>query len=678
MKPFPAVLSFVLLLAPLRGWGQGGGAQTGPLPIEVEIINASAINTPHFEFSPVYYEGGLVYVSSRYESGPVDKKLGERYFELFFAPLDGNHLPYGKPRSFSNEINTPIHEGPVAFSADANKIYFSRNNYERGAPKVNAQGQIVMKIYTADRGTYDWENITELPFNSDDYSCMHPALSADGRRLFFSSNMPGGYGGMDLYFVEKRADSWSRPINLGPDINTSGNEVFPFIHSSGVLFFASNGHPGYGGLDLFMIDISGNVWSKLRNLGPPFNSPQDDIGIILDAEGKRGFFASNRPGGRGKDDIYAFKAAEPLMEQVKDLNIPVQLIVFDERTGERIDGAQIRVFRRSGDGFIDNGQFYDIQLLPAGPDGELIMKLVRKNPDEMDAPVAVTNYNGEADLSLVSGQNYLIFASKEGFESAEMGFSTLEKEGAETLRIPLKPLACAEVRGTVTVQKFNKRVPNAVVHILNKCTGEILKVRTDSEGEFESCLPPGCDYEIQVEKEGYTKGVKELSTRSLPTGAKKEVEILINPIAENILREPIREGTVIVLENIFYDFNQWSIRKSAAQELDALARIMKQYPSMEIELIAHTDSRGSEEYNLELSLKRAEAAKAYLVEKGIEPQRIRAFGYGESQLRNHCRDGVECSEEEHAYNRRTEVRVTRIDEPVQVQYRGSNSGQNRQ
>jgi len=147
-----------------------------------------------------------------------------------------------------------------------------------------------------------------------------------------------------------------------------------------------------------------------------------------------------------------------------------------------------------------------------------------------------------------------------------------------------------------------------------------------------------------------------------------EVNVLLNPIADNILNEPIKEGSIIVLENIYYDFNKSAIRKGAARELDALVRLMKQYPSMEIELVAHTDSRGSEEYNLQLSLRRAESAQKYLIRHGIAVNRIKAFGYGESQPRNNCTDSVDCTEEEYQYNRRTEVKVTKIDEPVKVQY----------
>jgi outer membrane protein OmpA-like peptidoglycan-associated protein len=156
-----------------------------------------------------------------------------------------------------------------------------------------------------------------------------------------------------------------------------------------------------------------------------------------------------------------------------------------------------------------------------------------------------------------------------------------------------------------------------------------------------------------------------------------EVNVKMNPIVDNIINEPIKEGSVIVLENIYYDFDKSAIRKGAARELDALVQLMKSYPSMEVEMIAHTDSRGGEDYNLDLSLRRAESARKYLIRNSIAESRIKAFGYGESQLRNDCYDGVDCTEEEHEYNRRTEVRITKIDEPVKVQYDTGKPGNGR-
>ena len=158
-----------------------------------------------------------------------------------------------------------------------------------------------MKIFQAVKGDFDWENISPLPFNSDEYSCMHPSLSYDGSALYFSSNKPGGYGGMDLYVAKREENGeWTNPINLGPEINTNKNEVFPFIHQSGVLFFTSDGHEGYGGLDLYMIDLGGKRWGQVLNMGDLFNTKEDDLSLIVNADGTQGYFSSARPGGAAR------------------------------------------------------------------------------------------------------------------------------------------------------------------------------------------------------------------------------------------------------------------------------------------------------------------------------------------------------------------------------------------
>ena len=255
---------------------------------DILVSNAPNINTSGMEFSPVLYQNGIVYVS-RFNNGPVDEKTGETFYELFYSELDPNGLPL-KPQEFSTELNSQVHEGPVSFNRRGDQIFFTRSNTKDGKTRADSEGRIGLKIYEAQRGYFDWENIKELPFNDNEFTCMHPSVSPDSKKLFFTSNMPGGYGGFDLYFVERIGESWSIPINLGPDINTSKNEVFPFIHESGVLFFTSDGHSGMGGLDLFMIDLSGRRWGRVINLGEPFNSEEDDLGIVLTPGGTRGYW----------------------------------------------------------------------------------------------------------------------------------------------------------------------------------------------------------------------------------------------------------------------------------------------------------------------------------------------------------------------------------------------------
>ena len=194
---------------------------------DIRLSNASNINTEGMEFSPVLYGNGIVYVSRR-KNGPIDENTGQTFYELFYAELDPNGQPV-KGQNFSVEINSHLHEGPVSFNRQGNQIFFTRSNQRLGLSKADKKGRVRLKIYKADKGYFDWENIEELPFNDNSFSCLHPALSADGKRLFFASDKPGGFGGMDIYFVEKTSRGWSAPINLGPEINTPKNEVFPLF-----------------------------------------------------------------------------------------------------------------------------------------------------------------------------------------------------------------------------------------------------------------------------------------------------------------------------------------------------------------------------------------------------------------------------------------------------------------
>lgn len=638
----------------------------------VVIKNAKAINTSNLEFSPSFYQNGLVYATSRKSQGERDKKINETYFELYFASLDGNGLPLN-PKQFSLEMNSQLHEGPVTFSRDGNVIYFTRNNLKKGVRKADDQGVTRLKIYEAEKGPEDWENVKELPFNSDNYSVCHPTLSADGKKLYFSSDMPGGTGGMDLWVVERQGETWSSPINLGPEINTIKNEVFPFIHSTGNLFFASNGHEGLGGLDIFRIDIGSKVWGAVSNIGEPFNSPSDDLGLILTPGGTKGYFASDRAGGNGKDDIYLFEAFDGVGGETAPEVITSTIQVYDASNNNRIEDAEIRIFERTSEGFIGGGNdLYEAVLMPADAgSGELVFKLIRKDAGSLGDADRTTDSNGEAIYDFIGEKRYLLFISKDGYASNEVVYSTLGNVGAGVVEVPLNRSVCAELSGVVKDKGRNAPIPNAIVKITSTCNGTEDVLLADANGHFNYCLPAGCDYVVTGIKENYTNGMTTFA--SVTAGAPLSTEIMLSPISSNVsdgvyTGGSFGEGSTIILENIYYDFNKSFIRSGAAVELDELRDLMSRYPSMVIELSSHTDSRGGTAYNQQLSEKRAESAKEYLVARGIASNRITTRGFGESQLRNNCIDGSNCSEEEHQYNRRTEVKVLSVTEKVNVQY----------
>ncbi|MEO1408898.1 MAG: OmpA family protein [Bacteroidota bacterium] len=632
---------------------------------EVELYNTTQINTDQLEFSPTFYLNGIVYASSRLTQGERDKKIDETYFELYYADLDGNGEPLA-PREFSLELNSPLHEGPVTFDREGQKMYFTRNNLDRGIRRADEQGVTRLKIYEATKGRNDWKEVRECSFNGDSYSTCHPTLSSDGEVLYFASDRAGGQGGMDLYRVRRVGDQWSEPENLGPEINTAGNEVFPFIHSSGHLFFASDGYAGMGGLDLHMIAL--DQGKKVINLGEPFNSEADDLGFILNPEGTQGFFSSDRAGGSGKDDIYRFRVSRGIWGMTRPTVFPTTIRVVDAATKMGLSGAEVRVFERTADGFLSGGKdLYEAVLLPSGEaEGQLLFQLIRKDAGSLGTADAQSNAEGLVEYAFPGERKFLVLVTKDGYTPREAGFSTLGNDAQAGLTVALKKRSCVLCRGSVVDQSTGRTIPNAVVRIRNTIMGTETAILATELGTFSHCLPLDAEYRLTGIKENFQAAELRLSTLRNDGSEELRAELTLSPTTGRL----IDEGSVIVLENIYYDFDKSDIRAGAARELEELRAMMETYPSVEIELVAHTDSRGHEDYNQQLSQRRAESARAYLIARGIAAPRIRAIGLGESQLRNDCGDGRRCSEAEHQYNRRSEVRVLKVEEAVKIRYGG--------
>ena len=321
------------------------------------------------------------------------------------------------------------------------------------------------------KGAKDWGYKRELSFNSNDYDCAHPTLSADGQKLYFTSNMPGGFGGMDLYVVEKMEDGWGKPMNLGKEINTDKNELFPFIHSSGNLIFSSNGYQGAGGLDLYMIHIGGRKWGNVTNLGYPFNSSSDDLGLILNPEGTRGYFASSRKGGTGKDDIYMFEAPDGIWGRTTPSLFTTTLKIYDSNSKNAIDGAEIRVFEKTAEGFVsDENDLFEGVLMPAeGKPDELVFKLVRKDEGALNTPDLYSDNKGKAKYDFLGERRYLLLVSKEGYATKEMIHSTIGNDSKSEISITLEKSFCSNLIGIVKDDSNDGFIPNAVVRVRSSC-----------------------------------------------------------------------------------------------------------------------------------------------------------------------------------------------------------------
>lgn len=304
---------------------------------EIEKI---PVNTEYSDFGPAFYGDNIVFASSRKNPSlskeQTDELAGwdeQPFLNLYQVSLDKD-MNFGKVKAFNKNVNSPYHESTAVFTKDGNTMYFTRNNYLNGKKKRDRDHVVRLKIYKATRNGNSWENIQELPFNSDNYSVGHPTLSPDEDRLYFSSDMPGSLGMSDIWYVKILGeDIYTSPVNLGNKINTAERETFPFVSDENNLYFSSDGHSGMGGLDIFVTKLEENSHGEVSTFGEPINSPKDDFGFII-KEDRIGYFTSNRDGKEGSksDDIYQ------IWERCE---ITIQGPVMDKNTGELIPNAEV-------------------------------------------------------------------------------------------------------------------------------------------------------------------------------------------------------------------------------------------------------------------------------------------------------------------------------------------------
>lgn len=491
------------------------------------IVNLN-INSKYSDYSSTLRGDTIIFASARPRvlGNQIYARTGQPYTNLFYSIESKIDHSFSKPELYSNTVFSLFHESSPAFSPDGKEMYYTQNVVKEKDANSVVNG--LYKIYKSVLQNGKWKSLgVQDIFPNEHARVAHPAVSPDGKTLYFASDAAGSFGQSDLYKVAISADGkYGKPENLGSTINTEGRETYPFVTKDNILLFASDGHPGLGGLDIFALDLNQPIATPVH-LKAPINSRLDDFGLCWDRDNNKGVFTSNRLDGKGDDDLYGF------------INDPINPFAFD----------------------------YDAVFL-----------------------------------------------------------------------------------GTVTDKTSGKIIPKATV-ILFKEAQEVARTTADSEGKFvfEHILT-NVPYRVQASKEMY------VNNESLVTVPLYQKTIDINIKLDQDQFELVKDldlAKALQLRHIYFDLNKSTISENSKIELEKIVLVLKQNPKIKILISCFTDSRQTNEYNQLLSDRRAKSTLNYLVKRGINANRLKAKGFGETQLVNNCTDDVICTEEEHQMNRRS-------------------------
>ena len=367
-----------------------------------EIADAG-INSKYSDYGSAFLDNKVVFASAR-DTGGVSRKTfkwtNKSFTNLYAAELKADGT-VGETERFEKKINSKFNESTPVFTKDGKTMYFTRNNFLKGKRGKDDKKITLLKLYRAHLINGKWENITELPFNSDLYSVAHPALSLDEKQLYFASDMPGTIGQSDLFSAAINSDgTFGAPQNLGAGINTEGRETFPFVSGDNELYFSSDGRPGLGGLDVFVAKINSDTGiGEIQNIGAPVNTTQDDFAFIINSENRSGFFSSNREGGVGYDDIYRFTETKKLV-----CNQTLTGTVVDLESDNVLENAHVKLL---------DEKFQEVAQITTGKDG---------------------SYSFEVKCN----EKYYVRAEKEDFETKEVSVIMDATDGIKNLKLPLE------------------------------------------------------------------------------------------------------------------------------------------------------------------------------------------------------------------------------------------------
>ncbi|GEM_PF-316741 len=638
------------------------------------------LNSDESDFAPVWYGNKVIFVSSRDDFMPIkyiNRATGHHIFKLYAAEIinDKNSLgevEIDKVEKFGKTLRSTFNLGPLIFYDQGNKMIFTQNNMEGNKNKRGKKGILHLGLYFAEKNENgNWSNIQPFEHNSVEYSLAHPAISKDGKTLYFVSDMPNGKGASDIYVSYRQQDNtWTPPKNLGSPINTAGKEIFPYLFKD-KLYFSSDGHAGLGGLEIMRSRILDDGWTPPDNLGFPINTNADDFAFSTDETGRKALFTSNRIGGKGDDDIYAVDILQE-NESLRFLEVAgiiTEENLLDEMESQPLKDVSIQFIntyenKSSGSVLTDSLGQFKLQLALETPyliratkqgfqPREYKIKPHQEKAISADEPYRMRLNSIFIALSM-QNKNPLLEVESTPTEEASIISPSEAYVGIDTIGV--LSTTAPDFIGQVNIEGKTPILYGIPVEVYDNSGNLLRTVRTDEEGKFRLDLEEKNSYVLKAQWENngqkYTTDCLKLDVQKLPKNKITNITNLsLMPLSLNTKR----------IFRINYGVQEWEVTPEVEQELEKVVTFMKANPSVRAEISAHTDSRGKADYNQMLSLVRAQDAVKYLMMQGIDGNRLEARGYGEKIVLNHCTEGVLCSDEAHRQNRRIEVTVIGIE-----------------
>ena len=581
------------------------------------VKKASFSSNTNDEFSPVYYKDGIVFCSNQCDNSLVSfKDEQNKLFNIVYISKE-DAGGWKSPKILAKEIETDFNDGPVTFSENGNITYYSRNNSIREGLKNITDSSNKLGIYSASLVNGTWTNVKHFTYNNPNYSLTTPALASDGRRIYFSSDMPGGIGGMDLYYCERLNNDWDEPVNLGPVINTPKNESFPFASKSGKLFFSSDGHPGFGGKDLFYTEEINGDWIFPVHLDSAINSTADDFGLITDSTFKNGYFSTNR---RKTDDIYSFSSAEVEFANCDSLKENNYCFTFHDEQHQLIDTITLIYLWDFGDGIINRGP--EVKHCFPGP-GEYIVKL--DIIDELTGKAI--DKQVEYKIELEAHKQAYINSYNVGIVDEIISFNAIKtklpgyritdylwnfgdgfKPGGPYMNKTFKR------RGEYTVQLGLLTNEDSTGKILKTCV--MKKIRIYNSYQEMTLKGDGDEDEVNEKTDVFATDNKKMQTRIyLMEDLPEQQKVLIKDELRGYGKMAVR-------------FDPTGIKSDSYPFLDKVAGVLKEYPELRLEIAVHASVDDLPDETVEISEKWAQELAFYFRNKDIDMNESRSKGFG--------------------------------------------------